>query len=342
MEENIASQGFVPRRLRLDPWGVEMGAAYLEEPSAEGRSEVVLDVEYRRWLPLRPALPARSYEVFLLDGSRRLEARVLLEQGTGEPAFGALGSYGVGAVACYPQQGRPAEFIALEVERLCVIGSGQSLPDFTVPASRAGQLGVLSYQGVSIASPEPEAVVRQLQFAMLEAESLLAARLSQQPEAILVCDGPRPWIGASDSVVGYLKTIHELRIDDSELAVVRALAAGERSPLYLLKGAASEHDTFQCFVRLRDPHPWLYSLAGIVRLQFYAGRLPEQTLPRAARLADYLTALLPHFASRAYQDPRAPQQLLPVRALEKELARRMGDMQLIRRRITDHLAHLGS
>jgi len=325
-----------------------MGLAYqAEEVPAEGRSEVVLSVEQSRWQPLRPTLPTLPYERLLfLDGSRRVEARVLLERDTNGPVFGALGSYGVGAVACCPQQGRPAEFMALEVERLCVIGSsqapstgsGQALPDFIVPASRAGQLGTLTYQVVSIASTESEAVVRQLQFAMLEAESLMALRLSQQPEVLVICDGPRPRIGEAERVVGYLKTIHELRIGEPELAVVRALEEGERSPLYLLKGVASEHDTFQCFLRLRDPHPWLYSLAGMVRLQFYAGRTPEQTLPRSALLADYLAALLPRFAGRAHQDPRAPQQLLPVRALEQELSRRMGDVQLIRRRITDHLA----
>lgn len=326
-------------KLRLDPWGVEPGLASQAEEVPAQRSEVVLDVEYSRWRPLRPPPPALLYDRLLfLDGSRRVEARALLERATGGPVFSALGSYGVGAVACCPQQGRPAEFVALEVERLCVIGSSQTLPDFIVPASRAGQLGMLSYRVVSIALTEPEAVVRRLQFAMLEAESLMALRLSQQPEVLVICDGPRPRIGEAERVVGYLKTIHELRIGEPELAVVRHLEAGERSPLYLLKGVASEHDTFQCFLRLRDPHPWLYSLAGLVRLQFYAGRTPEQTLPRAALLADYLAALLPRFAGRGHQDPRAPQQLLPVRALEQELGRRMGDLQLIRRRLTDHLA----
>jgi len=326
--------------LRLDPWGVELGLAYqAEEVPAEGRSEVVLEVEHSRWQPLRPVpLTLPWQQLLFLDGSRRVEVRVLLERDANGPAFGALGSYGVGVVACRPQPGRPAEFVALEVERLCVIGSSQTLPDFVIPAGRAGQLGTLTYQVVSIASTEPEAVVRRLQFAMLEAESLMALRLSQQPEVLVICDGPRPRIGEAERVVGYLKTIHELRIGEPELAVVRQLEEGERSPLYLLKGVASEHDTFQCFLRLRDPYPWLYSLAGLVRLQFYAGRTPEQTLPKAALLADYLAALLPRFASRAHQDPRAPQQLLPVRALEQELGRRMGDLRLIRRRITDYLA----
>jgi len=326
-------------RLRLDPWGVEMELAYQAEEVPAQRSEVVLDVEHSRWQPLRPVPPTLPLQQLLfLDGSRRVEARVRLEQGISGSAFGALGSYGVGVVACCPQQNRPAEFVVLEVERLCVIGSSQTLPDLTVASSRAGQLGMLTYRAVAIAESEPEAVVRHLQFAMLEAESRLALRLSQQPEVLVICDGPRPRIGEAERVVGYLKTIHELRIGEPELAVVRQLEEGERSPLYLLKGVASEHDTFQCFLRLRDPHPWLYSLAGMVRLQFYAGRTPEQTLPRAALLADYLAALLPRFTSRAHQDPRAPQQLLPVRVLEQELGRRMGDLQLIRRRITDYLA----
>jgi hypothetical protein len=47
---------------------------------------------------------------------------------------------------------------------------------------------------------------------------------------------------------------------------------------------------------------------------------------------------LPRFASRPEHDPRAPQNLLPVGALEKRLRHELGDQAFIRRAIEDQLA----
>jgi hypothetical protein len=56
-------------------------------------------------------------------------------------------------------------------------------------------------------------------------------------------------------------------------------------------------------------------------------------IDRAVELADFAAKRLPGFASSAIRDPRAPQNLVPVGALEQELRRRMGDALLIRRGI---------
>ena len=69
----------------------------------------------------------------------------------------------------------------------------------------------------------------------------------------------------------------------------RGLEQGERSPLYLVRTRDAENSYFEWFLRLRDPRPWLYSLAGMVRLQAYAGpnwseRLPWTAKPRRLEL----------------------------------------------------------
>ena len=46
---------------------------------------------------------------------------------------------------------------------------------------------------------------------------------------------------------------------------------------------------------------------------------------------------LPGFASSPIRDPRAPQNLYPIGALEDHLRRRMGDQEFIRRSIEAHL-----
>jgi hypothetical protein len=54
---------------------------------------------------------------------------------------------------------------------------------------------------------------------------------------------------------------------------------------------------------------------------------------QAAELANFAAVRLPEFASTAVRDPRAPQNLVPVGALEEQLRHRLGDALTIRRAI---------
>ena len=49
------------------------------------------------------------------------------------------------------------------------------------------------------------------------------------------------------------------------------------------------------------------------------------------RLADLTARLLPPLASTPHKDPRAPQNLVPIGGLERELRHRLGDQQLLYR-----------
>lgn len=329
-------------RLRLDPWAAEYDTAFFaddEEGRADGRVDVGLELPADAWRAVAPAEPPRERpHLLFLDGGRRVEARVLLEDERRQVAFGALGSYGVGAVRV--RAGERAAFVLERdpVRRVCALSSGFEQPALVLEAA-AGALGALRYEPVSTQERDPDAVVRAIQNEMRASEGRLAARLgAEHPDALILCDGPRPFLGAGDNVVGYVKTIHRLRVPSELLEVVRALEQGQRSPLYLIERDDPQHAVFEWFLRLRDPRPWLYSLAGMVRLQAHAGADPAARLEEARALADWSCTHLPPLASRAHQDPRAPQQLLPIRALEAELRRRMGHPQILRRRITRTLS----
>jgi hypothetical protein len=69
--------------------------------------------------------------------------------------------------------------------------------------------------------------------------------------------------------------------------------------------------------------PW----AGVARCECSADLAPAA----AIELADVATATLPRFASDQYKDARAPQNLYPIGALERERRHRLGDQQLIYR-----------
>lgn len=329
--------------LRLDPWAAEYNTAYHAQYNATvtdnaAKIDAAFESPLEAWQPVIPEPQPLLWPLLLfLDGSRRIEARVLLESDDrSQLAFGALGSYAVGAVSCCPEQQRRAAFVdAWDIGRLCTLGNGFALDTLKLPAQLPWQQGTVHYQVQAIADNDADAVVRALQQRMLEAEKNLAQRLSQQHQALIICDGPRPLLSQHSNVVGYLKTIHDLKITPKQLEVVRRLEQGQRSPLYLVS-PSPEQQYVEWFLRLRDPRPWLYSLAGMVRLQAYAGLRPQRE--QLCQLADWLSILLPRYASRQHQDPRAPQQLLPIHALEAELKRRMGSAPLLRRRITQYLS----
>lgn len=327
-------------KLRLDPWAAEYNTAYFAEDAPLNTPERVdISVETDLWKPIRPTSATTPWDKLLfIDGGRRIEARVLLELDREQVAFGAMGTFAVGVVDCCSRQSRQAEVLETIIQRVCALSSGHHVPDFEIDA-KPTSLGLLQYKVSEAKERDAEAVVRHLQNVMLDAERLLAARLVQKhPDALIVCDGPRPLIRDERNIIGYVKTIHDPRLSREQLGMVRSLEEGERSPVYLVHTKDANNNYFEWFLRLRDPRPWLYSLAGMVRIQAYAGENFRENIDDVIELANWTCLNLTKFASRQHQDPRAPQQLLPTRALESELRRRMGDAQLIRRRITEYLS----
>jgi uncharacterized protein len=82
------------------------------------------------------------------------------------------------------------------------------------------------------------------------------------------------------------------------------------------------------YLRLPGPagSPW----AGIVRAECSADLDPAA----AIQLAHLSTATLPRFASAAYKDPRAPQNLMPIAGLERRLRAMLGDARLLQRALS--------
>jgi hypothetical protein len=75
------------------------------------------------------------------------------------------------------------------------------------------------------------------------------------------------------------------------------------------------------------------ALAGLLRLETSAGL----DRPAVVALADLSARTLPRFASDPVRDPRAPQNLYPVGALEGRLRHLLGDSMKIRRALLAQL-----
>jgi hypothetical protein len=61
-------------------------------------------------------------------------------------------------------------------------------------------------------------------------------------------------------------------------------------------------------------------------------------LQGAVDAADLSARVVPEFASTPERDPRAPQNLLPIGALERALRHALGDPQWIRRMLISYLS----
>jgi hypothetical protein len=314
-----ASPLFGPFQVRVDPWEVDYGSETPLEPLDDKPYEdVLLDVELPtdHWAPLNPG-PVRSPErMYFVDGVRRLETRLVVSN-NGQLLHGGFGSFAVGCVEVRP--GR-AMFGDKDVGRDVVLGSGQRLPK-DVPVRPN-----LVYTARSAKETEPDAPLRTIQANMRRAEVRLARRLADLADTLVVTDGPLGAEGKGNAV-GLIKRISELYLPNCLVPVLIKLPAGTRTPLFAIRAKNRRFARLAWFLRLASVLPGESELHGLVRLE-----VAESLGATGARLlADLTAVLLPRFAPPRGRDPRSPQNLLPIGALEQHLRHALGDQRLVRR-----------
>ena len=332
LSNGLASEGDAPPSpldgfdLRLDPWQVEYGAE-LPASGADDTGPVVevdpfIEVKADQWAALSPlpsaAMPLPDAVAFV-DGVRRLELRVVVPRGHGW-AHGAFGSWGVGAVIA--ADGGRMVFGDHEVGRCLVIGSG------VVPPAPIVLGPGLAWDNHAAEGDETDVPPKWVHRQMRENEERFARRLAAASGLLVVSDGPLSFVDRTPAaVLGLVKRLHELYLPDALLPVLFGLTPGQRTPLVALVGTAFERYTW--FMRLASPSAGEPPLSGIVRVEV------ATTIGReaAARLADLSAILLPRYVPARARDPRAPQNLLAIGALESHLRRQLGDQALLRRHL---------
>jgi uncharacterized protein len=317
--------------IRLDPFAAECGGA-IQLPEAREQCPAVVDttVESPEWKPLRPAEEVGPGRVFFVDGVRRIEHRLLVDEGE-RTLFGLLGSFGVGATSVSGERRRPARIGHEEVGRVAVVGGGLKIAPFRAEVPRAARQGtVLAFLPEAVPENTPVAPMDGLQKAMRRREALLAEALSVEADVVYL-DGPLTYLTATHgAVVGFVKRLQREYLSAAQSLVLRRLATGERTPLFLIKDAAPRYSWYQ---KIGGGRPIDSALTGVVRLEVSAAL----ELGRARTLADTSARLIPRFASDPAHDPRAPQNLFPIGALETQLRRLLGDTLLVRRAIESQL-----
>ena len=307
-------------RLIVDAWDPAYGASFeaATGPAAPSSAKVEADVELPadEWRPLGPSGRVTAPDVVLLvDGVRRIDASVWTEEPDGSSYPGLAASYAAGVVRCDLRRGA-AELAGARVERGLFTAS-PSAADVV-----AGQIRYTVHRvsGSGELSKLPAAVQGPL--TALEVQVSGAVR---DDGDLLVVDGPLRNRRQLPRTIGYIKTQHSQYLDARHTAVVTALRGGERCPVFRLGTAWGGYSWY-----LRLPGSARAPWAGIVRVECSA----DLSAREAIELADLSLVTLPRFASTAYKDPRAPQNLIPIAGLERRLRARLGDGRLLHRALT--------
>ena len=313
--------------ISLDPWSAEYGSAFdfEEEESDEAPNfEVDAMVETADWSQgiVPRGLPFPELVAFI-DGVQRIESWARVDDQESS-SVAVLASVAAGCVFSTPE----AATVSIDyVSRVLAIGGstraellvvsvpGRPLVFEVLPATGTGRHGAMQAAAVRR---------RDLELASIQ------KHLASTP--LVIADGRlNDLTRGPNQLAGIAKTLHQLYVPGEQRALIPRLAAGERTPVFSIKDSWGSR--YSWFLRLPYTRPIHHSYAGIVRLE-----IPQEDSRSAVEVADMLSHNLPRFASRPEHDPRAPQNLLPVGALEKRLRHEMGDQAFIRRAIEDHLS----
>lgn len=347
-------------RFSVDAWDVGYGTALAiaEEdlPSSVAHVETDIETPAGQWAPIPTAsdIPHPSAVLFV-DGVRRIDARVWIDDSAapGDDALPVGGiaatasmavcaSYAAGVVCCCGQPGRrQAHLLGAEIRR----GLFTTAAHATDIQTRAGTYGARHTVG-SHTVPLTMTLSNALQQALAEIEVItaLAARTALPHAAEHTVSSPNGQDGADDLLVidgplrnrahlprtmGLIKT-HRAGYLPSDLnRVVAALTAGQRTPVFLMGTSWERHAWYLRLPSTPDVPgaPW----AGVVRCE----AATDLSLAQLTALANLSQTVLCRYASVAYKDSRAPQNLVPIAGLENTLRHRLGDTRVLYRALRE-------
>ena len=295
----------------FEEWDPSYGSPYLtdettpDDPGYEA-APIVEDTPDGSF-SIRPSADTpRLGKVAFVDGVQRREGLLYRTADDGRLLRGGVGAFSAGATVAEPGE-RMRWWDETSTRRLVIFGGGQPI--------RLPDVDDFSWDPIAVESEELDAPQRELQSRMRAEESKLAEKLAADGW-LTVLDGPLTFTRSRDlPLAGLVKTHHRMLLAPEFHARVGEIRGGERTPLFQLGS-----DRYSAYMRLTERHAGTGPWHGIIRLE-----VPQSAGVEYAReTTDRLTAELPRFAGVPHRDPRAPQNLMPVGALETWLRRRMG------------------
>lgn len=308
-------------KLYVEDWSAAYGTPFVLDDEGEDEPSAIL-IEDGDEFAIHEGVdrePERA--LAFVDGVRRAEAALYRTDADGSMRRAIAGAFACGAVLCdglsVPQVSET------RVQRLVVWEGDEAsaLPDAP---------GGWSWAPRCARGAGPDAPLAELQNRMREAESILAQDLCRAGHSV-VMDGPIYLIGANEyDVMGFVKTHRKPILAAQHRVRVPEIGVGQRTSLFKIRGRDRD-EKYACYARIgrrsETSGPW----SGIVRIEFPL----VESLARVIRLADTMAARLVRYAGIPHRDPRAPQNLQPIGALEKHLRHLLGDAGLAERAVRE-------
>lgn len=286
-------------RFTVEAWDSDYGAPTdAELDDASHNVDVSVEVRPEEWRPLLPETEPVE-DILFVDGVRRVDATLWIDQPPDFPGFALAATYAAGAVRCNGM----ATIEEADVERGLFTSAPASDVDTLV-----GTYAVKSTKGTT---------AEELWLGIQQRMGALEASVTRRAGGaeLLVVDGPLSHARDIENAVGYIKTQKVQYLPLELRQVLTSLPAGYRTPLFLTTTGWSR---FSWYLRLAN-HAG--PAGGLVRCEIDA----DTTSADAARVATRVSATLPRYASARHKDPRAPQNLYPIGGLERVLRHRLGD-----------------
>jgi hypothetical protein len=304
----------------VEDWAASYGPAYLVTSDDAGSASAELVEDGPHLLPHVGVSPVPGDgAIAFVDGVRRGEASLWQEDSAGRSGRGVAGGHACGAVIA---DSASVAFGDSREQRMVIWGSGMT---GTLPAVRGGWTWAVA----SVADAHPDAPLKELQIRMRQEEGRLAEELCAAGY-LTVVDGPLNFVRSRDlPVVGFVKTHHRALLDPEHHKQIPQLGPGQRSSLFRLG-----QDRYSAYLRLAPVNPTSSPWSGIVRIE-----IPQSAgLAAAISTADRIAGVIPRYAGVAHRDPRAPQNLQPVGALERYLRHQLGSAALAVRAVREAVA----
>lgn len=311
--------GLLSPSYTVDPWDPGYGVARgdeLDGRESSARLDVDVELPASSWRPLSPAGGPLPGSVLFLDGVQRIDARIWRHGDGPEPLPGVVASVAAGLVQC----DGAARIVDVLVDRGVFAAEGDDIKTAHATYTFHHTTGGLDKLTLGVNRRMSELEVRLAD---------MWREHSGVEDDLLVVDGPLRGRTHLPRTVGYVKTHQKSYLQAEQVKVVASLGPGQRSPVFRM-GTSWERMSWYLRLPGATRVPW----SAIVRLECSADLQPEE----AFALADMTATVLPSLASEPHKDPRAPQNLVPIGGLERQLRHRLGDAALLYRSLRGSLA----
>jgi len=264
-------------RFSFDPWRKpEIEEEHLEESGDIGDP----DVEGVDWKPIN-GRPSPDTSVVFVDGVRRTESLIYIEDETGSFREGAFVSVAAGALLMKQGRINPMQDSLQEslVKRFLLVRGDLKLETRHITFS----LGAVTVDFELL--PVEGEISPHVNKIMSDMELTVARRSFKRLKPdLIITDGTVHYSAAVKRFpfVGYIKKHRRMYIPSERTYILREIAVGQRTPLVLIHSQptmdsreSSTLDKFTWYVRIGDEE----GIGGIARLEISAG---EKSAPQSA------------------------------------------------------------